>query len=195
MAKSKAITTAQPPSSGPKSERSRREAAVPTSEQATSSYSLFNAAATFAEAMADAHHEAQKQYRAAWQSYLHSVQVALDPDAVREAAHAFSAGVQKSIANQDSREYLETARQFSTAAQQAQEKAQTRVKDAYTKWIDEAQQAYAKNSGTLKAEFENYLKALQAAFSQADASQVDAATLARIGQATLAAALLRVHLH
>jgi hypothetical protein len=194
MPKFKARAT-PPASPEAKGEEFRSEDIVPNTEQATSSDSLSNAAATFAEAITDAHHEAQKQYRAAWHTYVHALQGALAPDPLQEATRTFTAGVQKSLSNLDSREYLESARQFSAAAEQAQEKARTRVKDAYTKWVEEVQQVHSRNSGIQKSEFENYVKALQSAFSQADASQVDASTLARVGQAALAAAFLRAHLH
>jgi hypothetical protein len=189
MAKFKAKTTP------PASEESRREDTVPNMEQAeTSSGLLWDAAARFVEGMAGANHEAQKHYRAAWLTYVRALQGALDPHTVHGATQAYAAGIQRSLANQDSREYLETTRQYATAAQHAQETAQTRIKDAYLKWADDLQQAFARATGTRKAELENYVKALQTAFSQADASQVDASMLARMGQATLAAAMLRAHL-
>ena len=159
-----------------------------------SSEMLPDAANKYAEAVDDAQHDAQKKYRAAWRNYLESLKDALDQPKIQEAALAYAESVQKSLAHQDSQRYLEAVRQYATAAQEAQEVLQTRWKEAYVKWMAEVQEASAHVASTQKAQFENYVKALQHAFSQADARQVDAVTLARMGNATLSAAAVRAYL-
>jgi hypothetical protein len=168
---------------------------MPASHQADKSSEILpDAANKYAEAVDDAQHEAQKKYRAAWHNYLESLKVALDQPKIQEAALAYAEGVQKSLAHQDSQRYLEAVRKYATAAQEAQEGLQTRWKEAYVKWVAEVQEASAHVAKTQRAQFENYVRALQDAFSRADASQADAVTLAKMGIATLSAAALRAYL-
>jgi predicted metal-dependent phosphoesterase TrpH len=159
---------------------------------------LPDAANKYAEAVDDAQHEAQKKCRAAWRNYLEGLKVALEQPKIQEAARAYAEAyteaVQKSLAHQNSQRYLEAVRQYATAAQEAQEGLQTRSKEAYMTLVADVQEALAHVARTYRTQFESYVKDLQEAFSQADASHIDAVTLARMGSATLAAAALRLHL-
>jgi hypothetical protein len=174
------------------SEESRREDTMPSMQPTqTTADSLYEAAAKFTDAIVDTHCEAQKRYRAAWRNYFQALRAAIDPSAVQEATRAYAADVQKSFSNQDSREYLEATSRLATVALQAQEAASARMKDAYTRWSSEWQEAFTRAAAAQKAEFEKYLNALQTAFSEVDPSTMDALTLAKLGQATLSAAALR----
>ena len=160
----------------------------------TSADSLYEAAAKFTDAIVDTHCEAQKRYRAAWRNYFQALRAAIDPNVVQEATRAYIVGIQKSFSNQDSREYLEATSRLTTVALKAQEAASARMKDAYTQWSSEWQEAFTRAAAAQKAEFDDYLKALQTAFSEVDPSTMDASTLAKLGQATLSAAVLRAQL-
>lgn len=165
-----------------------------TEERNNSPETLTTAANRFVEAVGDTHHEAHKQLWAAWQTYLASVRDALDPSKYQPATKAFTEGIQKSMAHQDPKEYVEAARQYSTVAHEAQEAMQTRLTEAYAKWIADVQQASAHVSEVQKTESENYVKALQTVFSGTDTSQLDAPRLAELATAVLGASVLRAHL-
>ena len=148
----------------------------------------------YVEATRDTQVAAQKQYGLACRNYVDALRDSLKETPYQEAARAYVEAVQASWTTQDQAQHLEASRQYATATREAHIFLQRRFQEAYKGFVDEVQRAWTEAGEAQKTGFETFLKSLQDAFGRTDTKRLDVATLARMGQATLAAAYLRAHL-
>jgi len=185
MAKPKRTSTARPPQERTPDTMSETTTAKKGVESLSELF--FN----YMDASRDAQLEAQKQYYAALRNYVESVRDSIKEKPVQDAANAYARTLHQGLSSPDNPQYVQTAREYAEAAKEAEIALQKVYQDSYTVFTTEVHQTLTSSAESQKTEVEKFLKSFRDLFCSTDIKNIDAATLARIGQTLLAASWFR----
>jgi uncharacterized protein (DUF58 family) len=155
---------------------------------------LNEAIGLYAEGVAAAQQEAQKQMRSAYLSYLEQLRASLEQPPVHDAVRAYGELVKAGMTTPTEVQAIaDGARNYSKAVHDAQGAIGTKVRDAGTTLSEEVQKASARATAAQRKELEKLVKKLQAGLSGFNAEHADPVALAVMGQAVTMAAMLHAH--
>ena len=148
---------------------------------------------TYVEAVRDAQLSAQKNLYAAHRGYVDSVQKYLRELPLQDTLRAPAEAMHSSWVKQDAHQYVEATRQYANSVQDAYVSVQRVLQEAYTRFVQDVQEAVKTASEAQQSHFESFLRSLQQTFNADDMAKVDSATLGRMSQIMLAAAWMRAY--